>query len=40
MGRGEQYILAQLISSNNDWHDGWFYLHNDDDGFRGSPAGS
>jgi hypothetical protein len=20
-----------LISSNNGWHDGWFYLHNDDD---------
>jgi hypothetical protein len=29
-GRGEQYIPAQLISSNNGWHDGWFYLHNDD----------
>jgi ribosome modulation factor len=31
VGRGEQYILAQLISSNSDWHDGWFYLRNDDD---------
>jgi hypothetical protein len=30
-GRGDQYILAQLISSNSGWHDGWFYLHNDDD---------
>jgi hypothetical protein len=30
-GRGEQYILAQLISSNSGWHDGWFYLRNDDD---------
>jgi hypothetical protein len=29
-GRGEQYIPAQLISSNSGWHDGWFYLHNDD----------
>jgi hypothetical protein len=30
-GRGEQYILAQLISSNIGWHDGWFYRRNDDD---------
>jgi hypothetical protein len=30
-GRGELYIPAQLISSNSRWHDGWFYLHNDDD---------
>jgi hypothetical protein len=30
-GRGDQYILAQLISSNSSWHDGWFYLCNDDD---------
>jgi hypothetical protein len=30
-GRGEQYILAQLISSNSGWHDRWFYLCNDDD---------
>jgi hypothetical protein len=30
-GRGELYILAQLISSNSGWHDGWFYLRNDDD---------
>jgi hypothetical protein len=29
-GRGELYIPAQLISSNNGWHDGWFYLRNDD----------
>jgi hypothetical protein len=31
VGRGEQYIPAQLISSNSGWHDGWFYLCNDDD---------
>jgi hypothetical protein len=24
------YIPAQLISSNSGWHDGWFYLRNDD----------
>jgi hypothetical protein len=24
------YILAQLIFLNNGWHDGWFYLCNDD----------
>jgi hypothetical protein len=30
-GRGELYIPAQLISSNSGWHDGWFYLRNDDD---------
>jgi hypothetical protein len=30
-GQGEQYIPAQLILSNNDWHDDWFYLRNDDD---------
>jgi hypothetical protein len=30
-GRGELYILAQLISSNSRWHDGWFYLRKDDD---------
>jgi hypothetical protein len=30
-GRGDQYIPAQLISSNSGWHDGWFYLRNDDD---------
>jgi hypothetical protein len=29
--RGELYIPTQLISSNSGWHDGWFYLHNDDD---------
>jgi ribosome modulation factor len=29
-GRGELYIPAQLISSNSRWHDGWFYLRNDD----------
>jgi hypothetical protein len=31
VGQGEQYISAQLISSNSWWHDGWFYLRNDDD---------
>jgi hypothetical protein len=31
VGQGEQYIPAQLISSNSGWHDGWFYLRNDDD---------
>jgi hypothetical protein len=31
VGRGEQYILTQLISSNSGWHDGWFYLRNDND---------
>jgi hypothetical protein len=31
VGRVEQYIPAQLISSNSGWHDGWFYLRNDDD---------
>jgi hypothetical protein len=31
VGQGEQYIPAQLISSNSDWHDGWFYLRNNDD---------
>jgi hypothetical protein len=30
VSRGEQYIPAQLISSNIGWHDGWFYLCNDD----------
>jgi hypothetical protein len=30
-GRGELYIPTQLISSNSEWHDGWFYLRNDDD---------
>jgi hypothetical protein len=30
-GRGELYIPAQLISSNSGWHNGWFYLRNDDD---------
>jgi hypothetical protein len=30
-GHGDLYISAQLISSNNGWHDGWFYLRNDDD---------
>jgi hypothetical protein len=29
-GQGDLYILAQLISSNSGWHDGWFYLRNDD----------
>jgi hypothetical protein len=31
VGRGEQYIPAQLISSNSGWHDGWFYLRNNND---------
>jgi hypothetical protein len=30
VGRGEQYIPTQLISSNSGWHDRWFYLRNDD----------
>jgi hypothetical protein len=30
-GRGEQYIPAQLNSSNSGWDDRWFYLCNDDD---------
>jgi hypothetical protein len=30
-GHGDQYILAQLISSNSGWHDDWFYLRNDGD---------
>jgi hypothetical protein len=30
-GRGDLYIPAQLILSNSGWHDGWFYLCNDDD---------
>jgi hypothetical protein len=29
-GRTDQYIPAQLISSNSGWHDGWFYLRNDE----------
>jgi hypothetical protein len=29
-GRGELYILAQLILPNSGWHDSWFYLRNDD----------
>jgi hypothetical protein len=29
-GQGDLYIPAQLISSNSGWHDGWFYLRNDD----------
>jgi hypothetical protein len=28
-GQSDQYIPAQLISSNSGWHDGWFYLRND-----------
>jgi hypothetical protein len=31
VGQGEQYIPAQLISSNSRWHDRWFYQRNDDD---------
>jgi hypothetical protein len=37
-GRGDLYILAQLISSNNGWHDDWFYLRNDD-GYLSSFSG-
>jgi hypothetical protein len=29
-GRSDQYIPAQLISSNSGWHDGWFYLRIDE----------
>jgi hypothetical protein len=28
-GRGDDYILAPLTSSNSGWHRGWFYLRND-----------
>jgi hypothetical protein len=28
-GRGDDYILSSLTSSNNGWHKGWFYLRND-----------
>jgi hypothetical protein len=28
-GRGEDYIPVILTSSNNGWHNGWFYLRND-----------
>jgi hypothetical protein len=28
-GRGDDYILVSLTSSNNSWHKGWFYLRND-----------
>jgi hypothetical protein len=28
-GRGDDYILVMLTSSNNGWHKGWFYLRND-----------
>jgi hypothetical protein len=28
-GRGEDYILVSLTSSNNGWHKVWFYLPND-----------
>jgi hypothetical protein len=27
-GRGDDYILVSLTSSNNNWHKGWFYLRN------------
>jgi hypothetical protein len=27
-GRGDDYILVSLISSNSGWHKGWFYLQN------------
>jgi hypothetical protein len=29
-GRADLYIPARLISSNNRWHEGWFYLRNDE----------
>jgi hypothetical protein len=29
-GRGDFYIPSQLISLNSGWHNGWFYLRNDD----------
>jgi hypothetical protein len=38
VGRGDLYIPAQLISSNSGWHDGWFYLRNDD-GYLSSFSG-
>jgi hypothetical protein len=28
-GRGDDYILSSLTSSNSGWHKGWFYLWND-----------
>jgi hypothetical protein len=28
-GRGDDYILVSLTSSNSGWHKGWFYLQND-----------
>jgi hypothetical protein len=28
--RADLYILAHLISSNSGWHEGWFYLCNDE----------
>jgi hypothetical protein len=28
-GRGDDYILMTLTSSNSSWHKGWFYLWND-----------
>jgi hypothetical protein len=28
-GRGDDYILVTLTSSNSGWHKGWFYLRND-----------
>ena len=31
--RQSLYIPAQLTSSNHGWHNGWFYLRNDDGGF-------
>jgi hypothetical protein len=30
LGRADLYIPAHLISSNSGWHDGWFYLRNDE----------
>jgi hypothetical protein len=29
-GQSDQYIPAQLVSSNSGWHDSWFYLRKDE----------
>jgi hypothetical protein len=29
-GQADLYIPAHLISSKSGWHDGWFYLRNDE----------
>jgi hypothetical protein len=28
-GRGDNYVLCSLTSSNSGWNKGWFYLRND-----------